>query len=206
MPLGPLIRVFRRNWRRATRKKWNELYEVGFGTYGNPTVFDFGDGATLKVGAYCSIASRVTILLGGNHRTDWITTFPFPQFRKTPETVRTASKTKGDVIIGNDVWIGLGATILSGVTIGDGAVLGACSVVTKNVPPYAVVGGNAAKVIRMRFSESEISFLSSIQWWNWSQDLVNEAMPHLLSSDVGALRAFCAERDIPASIIKPTKT
>src|SRR5271169_4504044 len=101
MPISHLIRkVFRK------RKSWTERYTVGRGTYGEPEVRHWGEPATLKVGVFCSIAADVTIFLGGNHRIDWITTYPFPFFRESAKGIAGYRATKGDVIIGNDVWIG----------------------------------------------------------------------------------------------------
>ena len=172
------------------RKPWTERYCVGRGTYGEPDVRHWGEPATLKVGAFCSIAVDVTIFLGGNHRVDWITTYPFPVMRESAKNIPGHPATKGDVIIGNDVWIGASATILSGVRIGNGAVIGACSVVTKDVPAYGIVAGNPAKFIRPRFNESEIATLEEIAWWNWPDSKIDLAMPLLLAGDISALRAF----------------
>jgi acetyltransferase-like isoleucine patch superfamily enzyme len=132
--------------------KYRSQNYVSFGdfTYGTPTVFSWGEGTVLRVGRFCSIAGNVSIFLGGNHRSDWITTYPFgclKYFNKKPGH----PSTNGDVVIGNDVWIGCNATILSGVKIGDGSVIAANSLVTKDVPDYSIVGGNPAKVIRKDF-------------------------------------------------------
>jgi acetyltransferase-like isoleucine patch superfamily enzyme len=162
---------------------------VGRGTYGNPQIMEFGDATTLKVGSFCSIAQNVRIFLGGEHRTDWITTYPFPHMRASAHHIPGHPTSKGDVIIGHDVWIGYGATILAGVTIGNGAVIGACAVVTKDVPPYAIVAGNPAKLIRFRFTESEIAALQQLAWWNWDDAQIDRAMPFLLAGNVAALVA-----------------
>lgn len=122
-------------------------YDIGQYTYGRPKVF--GDEANLKIGKFCSIAMGTTIYLGAEHHMDWITTYPF--FAKFDEAKHTSNTTKGNVIIGNDVWIADGALILSGVTIGDGAVIGARSVVTKNVAPYEIVGGKSCKAYTISF-------------------------------------------------------
>ena len=143
---------------------------TGRWTYGtaNVSIFEWGEGAALRVGAFCSFAKNVTILLGGNHRTDWVTTYPFgsaypAELGDTPVPGHPA--TGGDVIIGNDVWIGQGVTILSGVTIGDGAVLATNSTVVKDVEPYEIVGGNPAKSIRKRFDDRIVALLLELRWW-----------------------------------------
>ncbi len=139
------------------------------------------------VGKFCSIADNITLFLGGNHRVDWITTFPpdrllkiFPDGDKITDQVAT----NGNITIGNDVWIGSHATILSGVTIGDGACVGAYALVTKDVPPYAIVGGNPAKIIRYRFDEKTIAALLKIAWWNWPIEKIKKNIPLLCSSDM----------------------
>lgn len=128
------------------------LVEIGRGTYGAPEIIHWNEGAKLTIGSYCSIASGVKVLLGGNHRVDW------PRHihstgSSNASIVTGHPATKGDVEIGNDVWIGQDVLILSGLRIGTGAVIGARSVVTKTVPPYAVVAGNPARIVKMRFDE-----------------------------------------------------
>jgi acetyltransferase-like isoleucine patch superfamily enzyme len=134
---------------------------VGRFTYGfeNLSVREWNEGAALKIGAFCSLANDITIFLGGNHRTDWITTFPFGHIYQDElggSDILGHPSTKGNVVIGNDVWIGAGAIILSGVNVGRGAIVAAGSVVNKNVPPYAIVGGIPAKVIKYRWDEKTI--------------------------------------------------
>jgi acetyltransferase-like isoleucine patch superfamily enzyme len=161
-------------------------YSIGKYTYGAPIVKDWHQGATLKIGDFCSIAENVTILLGGNHPTDWVSSFPFgivfdgfkEQYYNYPKL------SKGSVIIGNDVWIGLNTTILSGVTIGDGAIVAAGSIITKNVEPYAIVGGNPAKVIKKRFNEEAVSKLLVIRWWNWKIDKIKDNLDLIMSDDI----------------------
>jgi chloramphenicol O-acetyltransferase type B len=157
---------------------------VGRHTYGQNriTVRHWGEDATLTIGNFCSIAEDVTVFLGGNHRVDWVTTFPFPEFTyrwKAARGVEGHPATKGDVTIGNDVWLGSGSTIMSGVTIGDGAVIGARSMVTRDVEPYAIVAGNPARMIRPRFSPGVVEQLLRIAWWNWSDEQVETAIPML---------------------------
>lgn len=161
-------------------------YIIGDYTYGHPKVYDWDDGGNLIIGKFCSIADEVTILLGGNHRTDWISTYPFNALSSEWEVARGIKGhpwSKGDVVIGNDVWIGLGATILSGVSIGDGAVIAAKSVVVKDVPPYAIVAGNPAKVIKYRFNKRKIRKLLKVKWWDWSEDSVKNNIHTLCSGE-----------------------
>jgi len=174
---------------------WKDLYEVGIGTYGEPTVLHWGEPATLKVGAYCSIADGVKIYLGGNHRVDWMTTYPFPAFRESAKHISGHPATKGDVIIGHDVWIGDDAKILSGISIGNGAVIGSSAVVTNNVAPYSIVAGNPAKHIKMRFTDEEVIVLQALCWWNWKDAKLDAAMPSLLQGNVSRLQAFSMEYD-----------
>jgi len=169
-------------------------YVIGRGTYGWLKVIDAGEGATLKIGAFCSIAKGVTLLLGGEHHTEWISTYPFPALWRAARHIPGHPKTKGDVIIGNDVWIGQAATILSGVTIGDGAVIAAGALVAKNVEPYTIVGGNPARIIRKRFAADVIAQLEKIKWWEWSDAEIERALPLLLSPNVGELMRYAENR------------
>lgn len=178
--------------RSLKRRRIRDHFSVGRGTYGEPTVV-FPNAATLRIGSFCSIAAGVSIFLGGNHRFDWITTYPFSVFRDSARHIPGTPQTKGDVTIGNDVWIGDGATILSGVTIGNGAVIGARAVIAKDVPPYAIVVGNPAKFLRYRFTELQITELLRIAWWNWSDAKLDKAMPLLLSCDVEGLIVFAGQ-------------
>ncbi len=161
------------------------LIERGRGSYGEPAVGSWGEGTKVKIGNFCSIAQGVSILLGGGHRTDWVTTYPFSVlWPSVAGHIPGHPSTKGDVIIGNDVWIGTGALILSGVTIGDGVVIGAHAVVAKDVPAYAIAVGNPAKVVKFRFDEATIEKLLAIAWWNWPDEKIASAVELMLSNDI----------------------
>lgn len=166
-----------------------ETPTVGSHTYGaeNITTF-FSEEGKLSIGKYCSIGPQITVYLGGEHRTDWITTYPFSYYY--PEFEGDYRISKGNVSIGNDVWIGHGVMILSGVIIGDGAVIGAGSVVASNVAPYSIVAGNPAVHKRSRFSDDQIQSLLRLQWWNWAEMAVKEAVPILQSGDISGLMEY----------------
>ena len=164
------------------------LITIGKHTYGADSIKiqQWGEGAKLYVGKFCSVASKVEVMLGGNHRTDWVSTFPFGHMSKDTFTKCNGighPSTKGDVNIGNDVWIGDSATILSGVTIGDGVCIGTKSVVTKDVPPYTIVAGNPAKHIKKRFSGDIIVGLLEAKWWDLDDNIINHISPLLCSND-----------------------
>jgi len=161
-------------------------FSIGEYTYGRPAVLEFQENTQLIIGKYCSIAPNVKIFLGGNHRVDWMTTYPFsdwPDEFPTAKGISGHPATKGDVVIGNDVWIGHSCIILSGVSIGDGAVLAAGSVVSKNIGSYEIWGGNPARFIRKRFSEDVIQRLIVIKWWDLSREKVLPLIPHLMSQN-----------------------
>lgn len=144
---------------------------VGRFSYGvtAESILQWNEGANLEVGSFCSIARGVTFMLGGNHRSDWITTYPFGHIFKDifgEDVPPGHPSSKGDIVIGNDVWIGDRATIMSGVTIGDGAVIAANSHVAKDVGSYEIWGGNPARKIRDRFPEDVRDLLLRIRWWD----------------------------------------
>lgn len=183
------LRRLRRLWPSAGGLSLQERYsqfEIGVGSYAadDLRVRRFGMDAALRVGAYTSIASGVEILLGGEHRSDWVTTYPFSALWPSAKHILGHPRSKGHVDIGSDVWLATGATILSGVTVGDGAVVGARAVISKDVPPYAVVAGNPATVVRYRFNAATIERLLIIRWWEWPQSRVSRALPYLLSKDI----------------------
>lgn len=162
-----------------------EEYIIGDHTYGKPTVLFNDSGANLHIGKFCSIAEKVTIFLGGNHRIDWVSTYPFNVFNEEfpgAKDILGHPSTKGNVVIENDVWIGRGVTIMSGVTINNGAVIAANSVVTKNVGAYEVWGGNPAKKIKTRFSEEIVTELLKIKWWEKDIEVLKENCEALCAS------------------------
>jgi acetyltransferase-like isoleucine patch superfamily enzyme len=145
----------------------------------------------LVMGKYCSVACGASFLLGAEHITNFNTTYGFGCVRAYRGL--KGERTKGDIVIGNDVWIGSDVKILSGVNIGDGAVIGANSLVTKNVPKYAIYGGNPAKLIRMRFGEDIIKMFEEIKWWDWPLEDINKMIPVLQSEDATALKKYYDE-------------
>ena len=177
--------LFRQQTNHTLRKiQESGQYQRGRHSYGNPRI-DFHEGTPNKdiVGNFCSIAGGVVVIPGGIHPVDWVSTYPFRIKWNLPGAYQDGSPTsKGDVIIGSDVWIGTEAMILSGVNIGHGAVIAARAVVTRDVPPYAIVAGVPARVVRLRFSEDIIAQLLDIAWWDWDDNRISEAVA-LLSSD-----------------------
>jgi virginiamycin A acetyltransferase len=148
-------------------------------------------GDKLIIGRFCQIAQGVEFLMNGMfHNLSYLTTYPFSLFdesigEKYPKSVNFPMK--GDTIVGNDVWVGYKVTIMPGVQIGDGAIIGTAALVTKNVPAYAIVGGNPARIIRMRFDDKTIEKLLKIQWWNWDIDKIVANVDTLLSETVDEL-------------------
>jgi len=179
-------------YQRDQKKYAGKYVTVGKFTYGVPAIrFCANEREAVKIGSFCSIAGGVTIFGGGEHRPDWMSTYPFNvYFGEDFREINGHPATKGNVVIGNDVWIGSGATILSGVTIGDGAVIGANALVANDVPAYAVSAGNPAKVIRYRFSEETIEKLQKMEWWNWEDALIYEAIPLLQNGEIDRLWEF----------------
>ena len=156
---------------------------IGSYTYGKPKIYRWNK-YKVVIGKFCSISQNVQIIVDGNHRTDWITTFPFGKMIKDAPIIEGHPFGKGDIIIGNDVWIGLDVIILPGVNVGDGAVIGAGSVVTKNVDDYEIIAGNPAKHIRYRFNEETIQSLKKIKWWNWPIDKIMDNLEFLQSENI----------------------
>ena len=152
-------------------------------------LFDFV-GDNLIIGKFCMIASNVKFIMNGaNHLTDALSTYPFAVFRNGWEGAMDGKNypNKGDINIGNDVWIGYNATIMAGVTIGDGAIIATNSTVTKDVEPYTIVGGNPAKEIKKRFSEDVVLKLLELKWWNWSIEKITKNIQNLTDNKIEKL-------------------
>ena len=165
----------------------SDCVQMGEFSYCNAEIRSFGDGTKLIVGRFCSIAWGSTIVLGGDHRTDWCSTYPFNEIIEEFSYIEGHPKSKGDIVIGNDVWIASQCKILSGVHIGNGSVIAANTVVAKDVEPYTIVGGNPANVIRKRFDDRTIRKLEEIQWWNWEYEHIYDAIPILQSNQLDQL-------------------
>ncbi len=153
-------------------------------------LFDF-TGDKLIIGKFCMIASDVTFIMNGaNHLNEAISSYPFAIFGEDWSTAMEGKTypMKGNTVVGNDVWIGYGTTIMPGVKIGDGAIIATKSVVTKDVEPYSIVGGNPAKEIRKRFTREEIKQLLDIRWWDWPIEKITENVQHLSGNQIEILR------------------
>lgn len=146
----------------------------------------------LSIGRFCSIACGAKFLFNSaNHSLSSLSSYTFPIFYDEwlldPASVTDAWDNKGDIVVGNDVWIGFEAVILSGVTIGDGAVIGARAVVTKDVPPYTIVAGVPARPLRLRFSQDTIEMLSALRWWDWPAEKLRQHIGDIQSGNLNAL-------------------
>jgi len=150
-----------------------------------PYLYDFSP-ETLTIGKFCQIADGVTfVTASANHRYDGFSSFPFMIFGGSAASMPDAGP---DTVIGNDVWIGQGATILPGARIGNGVIIGAKSVVRGNIPDYAIVGGNPAQVLRKRFDDATIAALLDIAWWDWPISKIQAADAAIVGADLAALR------------------
>ena len=151
------------------------------------------NGDKLKIGKFCSIACGTKFLFtSANHALSSLSTYTFPIFFEEwgldSKNIRSAWDNKGDIVIGNDVWIGYEAVILSGVTIGDGAIIGTRAVVTKDVPPYTIVGGVPAKPIRRRFDDNTVEELLKLRWWDWDKEKISRNLSAIQSGNIAALK------------------
>lgn len=173
-PINPLLYLRARYGRDAVVNFSHPQIKIGDYSYGlrHESFFPYNPSDAVTIGKFCSIADGVKFVFG-EHRTDLVSTFPFHAICFDGEP-HSEARSKGKIVIENDVWIGANAMILSGVKIGNGAVVAAGSVVTKDVPPYAIVGGVPAKIIRYRFSRDEIDTLLKICWWEWPLDKIKD--------------------------------
>lgn len=179
-------------WKCGLEKVWARQVlgvEIGHRSYGVPKIHGRSGNYRVRIGRYSSISSDVHFFLHADHRTDWVSTFPFAEMLPGTAKVPGHPASRGDILVGNDVWIGFGATVLSGVTLGDGAVVAARAVVSKDVPPYSVVAGNPAREIRRRFSDSTIADLLEVRWWDLDDELIERVVPLLTSGRTADLVA-----------------
>jgi len=148
--------------------------KIGIHTYINGLkVYCWDDRFNLSIGKYCSFADNITLIAGGEHDQDWVSTYPFiDRWSLEKYTYLKKPRYKGDINIGNDVWIANNVTILSGVNIGDGSIIGASAVVTKDIPPYSIAAGNPIRIIKYRFNEITIKGLLEIKWWDWDESKI----------------------------------
>jgi acetyltransferase-like isoleucine patch superfamily enzyme len=162
--------------------------EIGKYSYGKPQLLWENQEAKLIIKKFCSIANNVKVYLGNGfgHDVSFVSTYPFSFIHQDtfPNVVNQSCNTKGNVVIGNDVWIGENVIIMSGVTIGDGAVIANNSHVVKNVEPYTLNGGNPCQFIKYRFSRHQIEALLTIQWWDWSDEKIHFHLPWICSPDI----------------------
>jgi acetyltransferase-like isoleucine patch superfamily enzyme len=173
--------------RRTLQARYPE-HQIGRGCYGPLQIKTFGaPGEKVTIGRYCSFAEESVILVGMDHRLDWATTYPFTVFRPEASHIRGHPAPSEGVTIGNDVWMGFRSMVLDGVTVGDGAVIAAGAVVTRDVRPYAIVAGCPAREIARRFPDEVIEKLIDIAWWNWEEDQIDDRLDLLLTDDVAAL-------------------
>ena len=146
-------------------------------------------GDKLIIGKFCQIATGVRFIMNGaNHAMDGISTYPFKVMGKSWSNAPINVTSKGDTNVGNDVWIGNSATIMQGIKIGHGAIIGTNALVTKDVEPYTIVGGNPAQPIRKRFDDKTIERLLELAWWDWSLDKIEQHLPAIISGDIESLK------------------
>jgi virginiamycin A acetyltransferase len=156
----------------------------------------------LEIGRYCALAEGVRFIMGGaNHAMLGPSTFPFGIFggewADTTMDLVMGAESRGDTVVGNDVWLGYRALVMPGVSIGDGAVVAAGSVVVGDVPPYAIAGGNPARVLRVRYSDSEVERLLRVAWWDWPVPLVTLSARVIMAGTVDELEAIAEENGLP---------
>ena len=141
------------------------------------------------IGKFCAIGAETRFIMSGDHKLDAISTYPFPIFGKGWEEAFNLFDlpVKGDIVVGNDVWFGYDSLVMNGVSIGNGAIIGAKAVVTRDVPPYSVVTGNPAKVVKMRFDDQSIERLQKIAWWNWEIEKITRHVQLITHLDIDRL-------------------
>lgn len=197
-------RIARRVRRRVTdvqrglRTPWPHL-RVGPYSYGDYRVvyYDGDPPMGVEIGAYTSIATGVQLMIGGNHAPHWASTYPFRasfQLETPADEEYVNSQSRGPINIGSDVWIGREAMILSGVTVGHGAVIGARAVVSRDVRPYAVVVGSPAREVRRRFTDAQVQALLEIEWWTWPNEELLRIVPLLNGAPVDDLISYGRSR------------
>lgn len=150
--------------------------------------YDFSK-VKLVIGKFCAIAAETRFIMSGDHKLDAVSTYPFPIFQHGWETAFNIFDlpVKGDIIVGNDVWFGYDSLIKGGVKIGDGAIIATRAVVVKDAPPYSIVAGNPAKVVKMRFDDKTIERLLQISWWDWNIEKINRNLKLICNLDVDRL-------------------
>ncbi|MGM3307152.1 CatB-related O-acetyltransferase [Anabaena sp. WFMT] len=157
----------------------------------NNVLYNYGSDS-LIIGKFCAIATHVKFIMNGaNHKIDGISTYPFPIFGHGWESGISNLMNlpnKGDIIVGNDVWIGYDSLIMPGVKIGDGAIIAARSVVVKDIPPYTIAGGNPAVPIKQRFSDEEVEVLLSVRWWDWDIEKITRNINVIMNGDIQKLK------------------
>jgi virginiamycin A acetyltransferase len=181
----------------------SELIEVGdYSYYDDPddpeafetrnVLYHYGP-EKLRIGKYCALGTGTTFVMNGaNHRMDGPSTYPFPIMGGDWAEhfgLITGLPGRGDTVVGNDVWFGYGSTVMPGVRIGHGAIIASRAVVVDDVPDYAIVGGNPAKVIRRRFSDEDVERLLAVAWWDWPAELVTKHVPAIMSGSIDDLEA-----------------
>ena len=168
---------------------------IGEYTYGDFDLHWWGENH-VNIGNFCSIGGNNKLYLGGNHKINNVTTYPFGNSNGLCASEigvdgLLANTSKGNITIGSDVWFGDNCVIMSGITIGHGAVIANSAVVTKDVPPYAIVGGNPAKIIKYRFNDQIIKELLAIAWWDWSNEKINDMKSYIFNTDINQFITIC---------------
>jgi chloramphenicol O-acetyltransferase type B len=193
--LAALANLLHRQELAATvhRLEQRGLLHFGRHTYGIPNVTMYrGSECRITIGSFCSIAPGVQVVAGGIHPDDWVSLYPFRIMWQMDGAFRDGMpRTRGDIVIGSDVWLGTEVMILSGVTIGHGSIVAARSVVTRDVPPYSIVAGAPARIVRRRFADDTVAKLLTIAWWDWDDAEIRAVVDMLSSSQIEAFLQYC---------------